>query len=253
MEVKDLTVYTCPYPKLRIGKDYDGGYVIADIPGITYSCLLSGGISNDISFEEKFIQNYQVECYAFDGTVEKLPKQSTVQFTKKNIGAHNNETTTNLHEFLDSNDNIFIKMDIEGHEFTWLKSLSSQQMDKISQIVIEFHYPFNQDIFNKFSNHVLIHFHGNNCCGLRNFKHSQIPNVFECTYIHKKYVSELIKNVQPIPSALDMQNLPKRPELNLNFPPFVHTLSSNKNIQTRKPIGVINGRWIIRNPFVPKS
>jgi hypothetical protein len=251
MNVDDLTVYKSPYPKVRIGKVYDGGYVIAEIPNIRYSCLLSGGISNDISFEEEFIRKYQTKCYAFDGTINSLPKQSVINFTKKNIGAQNNNTTTNLHEFLDSNDNIFVKMDIEGGEFPWLKSLSSKQMDKISQISIEFHNPFTQDIFNKFTNHVLIHFHGNNCCGKRWFNKVQIPNVFECTYIHKKYVTEKIKNNVPIPSSLDMPNIYNRPDLILNFPPFVTKLSSI--VPVRKPIDVINGRWFIRNPLVPES
>jgi hypothetical protein len=245
MNPADLTVYTSPYPKIRIGKDYDGGYVIANIPDIAYSCLISGGISNDISFEEEFNQRYPTPCYAFDGTINALPKESSIQFTKKNIGATNDSSTTNLHDLLDSNDTIFVKMDIEGHEFAWLKSLNQEQMDKISQIVIEFHYPFNQDILNKFSNHVLIHFHGNNCCGTRYFKGTEIPNVFECTFIHKKYVDKRVENVEPVPSALDMRNLPNKPELNLNFPPFV----ANK----RKTIGVINGRRFIWNTPISKS
>lgn len=253
MKPEDLTVYTSPYPKIRLGKDYDGGYVIADIPDITYSCLISGGISDDISFEEDFIERYQVECHAFDGTIQTLPKESSVHYTKKNIGAHNTESMTNLHELIDSNDSIFVKMDIEGYEFAWLQSLSPEQMDKISQITIEFHKPFDKDIFKKFSNHVLIHFHGNNCCGLRMFKGVQIPVVFECTYIHKKYVSELIKNVQPVPSSLDMRNLVRRPELMLNFPPFVSIPPPSTNVPPRKYIGVINGRWVVRNPSLFKS
>lgn len=253
MNPEDLTVYTSPYPKIRLGKDFDGGYVIADIPGITYSCLISGGISDDISFEEDFIRRYQVECHAFDGTISSLPKESFVHFINKNIGGHNTETATNLHDLIDNNDSIFVKMDIEGHEFEWLNSLSFEQMDKISQITIEFHKPFNQNIFKKFSNHVLIHFHGNNCCGLRMFQGVQIPVVFECTYIHKKYVTELIKNIRPVPSALDMRNLVRRPELLLNFPPFVSKPPPNVKPHTRKHIGVINGRWVIRNPLISKS
>lgn len=237
MEPEELRLYTSPYPKQRIGKEYDGGYVVAIIPNIIYSCLISGGISDDISFEEDFIQRYQTKCYAFDGTINSLPKKSSIQFTKKNIGSIDSITTTNLHDLLDSNDNVFIKMDIEGYEFSWLRSLSMQQMDKISQIVIEFHFPFNQDIFNKFTNHVLIHFHGNNCCGMRMFKGVPIPNVFECTYIHKKYVNELIKNNQPVPTPLDMRNLRSNPELQLNYPPF---------LLAGKPIGAVNGKWIIR-------
>jgi hypothetical protein len=251
MNVDDLTVYKSPYPKLRIGKHNDGGYIIANIPNIKYSCLLSGGISNDISFEEEFIKKYEIECYAFDGTIKSLPKQSTIKFTKKNIGDKNDDLTTNIHEFLNSNENVFVKMDIEGGEFSWLKSLSETQMDNISQICIEFHFPFSHDIIKKFNNHVMIHFHGNNCCGTRMFKGVQIPNVFECTYIHKKYVTEKIKNSDPIPSSLDMPNIYNRPEIMLNFPPFVTKLP--ETVSVRKPTHLINGWWSIWNPLVSKS
>jgi len=29
-----LTVFASPFTKKRLGKDYDGGYIIAEIPGI---------------------------------------------------------------------------------------------------------------------------------------------------------------------------------------------------------------------------
>jgi hypothetical protein len=53
-----LTCYKSPFKKIRLGKDYDGGYVIAEIPNASYKILLTGGIENDISFEEDFINKY---------------------------------------------------------------------------------------------------------------------------------------------------------------------------------------------------
>jgi hypothetical protein len=80
-----LTVYECPFEKKRLGRDYDGGYIIADIPDIKYSILLAGGIETDISFEEDFIKKYpNVKCFAFDGTIDKLPTDnSNIIFIKK--------------------------------------------------------------------------------------------------------------------------------------------------------------------------
>ena len=95
------------------------------------------------------------------------------------------------------------------------------------QLVIEFHNPYSSrelDIFNKINkNHVLIHFHGNNSAGVRDHKGILIPNVFECTYIHKKYYTcELIPNNEPLPSNIDMKNSIYRDDINLNYPPFVN-------------------------------
>lgn len=224
-----LTVFKSPFEKKRLGKDYDGGYIIAEIPNIKYTTLLSGGIADDISFEEDFINKYALDnAYAFDGTINKLPKEiSKITFIKKNIGFSNDNEITNLHNIIDTNECIFVKMDIEGGEINWIKSLSDKQMNKFEQIVMEFHRPFSNkkeiDAFDKINkNHYLIHFHGNNCGGTRNHKGVIIPNVFECTYLHKKYFNNPPKlNTELIPSTLDMKNTPND-EIYINYPPFVN-------------------------------
>jgi hypothetical protein len=227
MNPSALTVYKSPFPKLRLGKEYDGGYIIADIPSACYTTLLAGGIADDISFEEDFITKYPgVNSFAFDGTINKLPKvNNNIIFIKKNIGFENNSYYTNIHEIIDANESIFVKMDIEGGEIKWIKSLSDTQMNKFEQIVIEFHRPFSineMDVFDKINqNHYLIHFHGNNCCGVRNHKGCIIPNVFECTYLHKKHFTSTPElNRDLIPGVLDMKNT-TRDEICIDYPPFV--------------------------------
>jgi hypothetical protein len=229
MHPKALTVYKSPYAKKRIGKDNDGGYVIVEIPNVQYNLLLAGGIKNDISFEEAFSSIYGSRCVAFDGTINNLPKLNTnIEFVKKNIGAGNTDTLTNLHEYIDINEKIFVKMDIEGGEIPWIKSLSDTQMYKFEQIVIEFHKPYTKKkedgIFAKMNkHHVLVHFHPNNCCGTRIYKGVVMPNIFECTYLHKKYfVNEPKLNTDPVPSEIDMQNIKEKKEIILNHPPFVN-------------------------------
>lgn len=223
-----LTVYKSPFTKLRLGKDNDGGYIIAEIPNINYTILLAGGILDDISFEEDFINKYSnIKSYAFDGTINNLPKEnSNIIFIKKNIGFENNEHVTNIHDIININECIFVKMDIEGGEIPWIKSLSDEQMNKFEQIVMEFHRPFSDneiDVFDKINkNHYLIHFHGNNCCGVRNHNGVLIPNVFECTYLHKKYFTNIPElNKDLIPSNLDMKNI-DNDEIYINYPPFVN-------------------------------
>lgn len=228
MDPSVLTVYKSPYPKIRLGKDYDGGYIMVDIPNIKYDILLSGGILNDISFEEDFIKKYtDVKCIAFDGSINKLPKENDdITFINKYIGYKNSKTYTNLYDYIDTNNSIFIKMDIEGGEIPWIESLHDNQLNKFDQIVIEFHCPFSEkeiDVFDKINkNHILVHFHGNNCCGLRVHKGVNIANIFECTYLHKKYFDnepELSKDL--IPSSLDMPNT-GNPEIHIDYPPFVN-------------------------------
>jgi hypothetical protein len=228
MDPEVLTVYQCPFPKKRLGKDYDGGYIIADIPNAKYSMLLAGGIESDISFEEDFVKKFNVGCVAFDGTINGLPKpNNSIEFVKKNIGSENTNDFTNLHDIIAANDNIFVKMDIEGGEIPWLHSLNNDQLNKFDQIVMEFHNPFTDrevDVFNKINkNHTLIHFHGNNCCGSRNHKGVSIPNIFECTYIHNKFfTSPRELNKEKIPSSIDMKNVLRSDEIYINHRPFVN-------------------------------
>lgn len=230
MDPSALTVYESPFPKKRIGKDNDGGYVIADVPGLYYKLCLAGGVSDDISFEEEFCRLFpDAKCFAYDGTIFQPPPihHPNLQFVRQNIGPRNHPQFTNLHGLLESQDNIFVKMDIEGGEIPWLLSLDSTHLNNVSQMVIEFHNPFSMAeaiVFDKINRtHVLVHFHPNNCCGTRVVEGVTVPNTFECTYLHKKYFSsEPVLNRTPIPSPIDMRNVVTMDDITLTGPPFVH-------------------------------
>ena len=232
MELSLLTVYKSPFNKKRIGCNNDGGYIICDSPGIEYDILLSGGIASDISFELELCQKYKLKCLGFDGTSWCNVKDNVndnIFIINKNIGDIEGENTTDLKKYIDLHNNIFIKMDIEGDELSWVRCLSEEHLNKFSQIIMEFHFPFADDdriVFEKLNkSHLLIHFHGNNCpAGTVNFKGVVVPNVFECTYINKKYVdlNNIVLNDEVIPGILDMPNCGGM-DIFIDYPPFVHS------------------------------
>jgi hypothetical protein len=235
-----LTIYQSPFPKRRIGRWCDGGYAIADIPNIKYDALFAGGVCDDISFEEDFIR-YQsfhpIPVYAFDGTVTELPKSEfgdQIQFIQKNIGENETHTVTNLHNlFLPYTQpptaNIFVKMDIEGGEVDWIRSLRPDHMNMIGQFVMEFHRPFGQkeiDMFRKLNEtHLPIHFHPNNVGGTRIHNGVYFPNLFEVTYLHKRFFpdgkAELNRDYIPN-DRVDVRNIFDLDEIWIGHPPFVH-------------------------------
>ena len=241
--MENLIVYESPFVKQRIGKENDGGYVIVDLPD-TYDLFISGGISDDISFEESMLNLYpNLICYAFDGTVEELPnKNNRIKFYKKNIGNFNNDNVTNLHEYIRPFNNIFMKMDIEGHEFRVMPTIiEANLMHKIKQLVIEIHspgdiqlYPYyfnglsdidNVKMFDLLHNinktHTLIHFHGNNGCNLQSVDGIVLPHVFELTYIRNDfYLTEKVKNTEPLPTPLDMKNIAHKPDYEFKGFPY---------------------------------
>lgn len=197
------------HPKIRIGRKNDGGYVICDIPNIRYDLFLSGGVNDDVSFEEAFLHKFPtVPCYAFDGTIDKLPPTNyPIEFIRKNIGRNSTTSMTNLKEYISENKNIFMKMDIEGFERDLFMSLEKEDLLKLAQIVIEVHWaPAKDCVTSKLQDtHYLVHFHPNNFCKL---DASGLPAVIELTYIRKDLCSHVEISTDPIPDPiLDMKNI----------------------------------------------
>ena len=229
MFIDFFQLYKPPYQKKRVGKDNDGGYIICDIPNIQYDMLLSAGICDDISFEEHFLDIYPgVPCLAFDGTISQFPKtQKPIQYIPKNIGLNSSSTETTLLEYILHGHTIFLKMDIEGAEVPWFASLPDDALDRFAQITMEWHNPFylliEQYAFSRLQHtHILVHFHGNNCRDFETIEGVRVPYTFECTYIHKKYYTgEMIVNSECIPTSLDMPCDPLKPDLVIDYPPFV--------------------------------
>jgi hypothetical protein len=237
--MENLIVYKSPYPKLRIGKNGDGGYVINNI-STHYDILISGGVSDDISFERDFLNKHpNVKCFAFDGTVSNLPTDDDrITFVKKNLGEFETETTTNLESYFKKYDNIFLKLDIEGHEFRLFPAIY-KYLHKVKQIVIEIHSSFDiqkhqayyqslndithDSMFSLLNNinktHTLVHIHGNNGCGLGSINGIALPYVFECTYIRNDFVIDKIQNDIPFPTNLDYPNVSSKDQYSLiGFP-----------------------------------
>ena len=242
--MENLILYNSPFPKKRIGRLRDGGYVIADLPG-KYNLLIAGGVSDDISFEEAMIDNYPgLICFAFDGTVSRLPPtKKPINFVKKNLGNTNSESLTDLQEYFRMADDIFFKIDIEGHEFRVLPGIiESGSISKIKQLVVEIHTPLdihnnksyysedlqtleNKDMFDLISQlnktHTLIHFHANNCCPMQKIDGRDLPHVFELTFIRNDFVEEKIWNTRSLPTVLDKPNGPERPDYIFEEYPYV--------------------------------
>jgi hypothetical protein len=240
--METLIVYTSSFPKKRIGKENDGGYVIAELPG-NYDLFISGGIADDNTFETSFLQKYtNIPCYAFDGSVSALPQPNEeIVFIKKYLGNRTNDTETNLHEYIEPYKHIFMKIDIEGHEFRLLPSfIENNFINKIKQLVIEIHSPADIalhpdyyvglehiknkhmfDLFQKMNRtHTLIHFHANNGCDMNTIDGIHIPFVFELTYIRNDYIIEKKKNTESLPTSMDMQNVLYKPDYMLSGFPY---------------------------------
>ena len=220
-----VRVYASPREKERLGREHDGGYILCALDG--YDGFLSGGIADDVSFEVDVLRLHPtLVCHAFDGTIAQPPATpSRLVFEPRNIGAVESPTETNLHSFLDDHDNVLVKMDIEGAEYAWLESLSTEQLAAIRQLVIEFHPPLSDRrtaVLSRLTHtHRLVHFHPNNESGTRDFNGVAVPLLFEATYIRRsEFTVAPPLSHDPIPGPLDRPNLPERPEIHLSGYPY---------------------------------
>jgi hypothetical protein len=227
---KFLEVYTPVNNKIRYGNKGDGGYVIAG--GLEYDLFISGGISDDSSFENKFLEVHDVPAYAYDGTIENPPVDlpTHVNLVRKNIDDENN-----LYSLIDSYENVFVKMDIEGHEWHWFYNMPEKTLSKIKQMSVEFHrwdknhasaYEFRDDakkihnnVFEKLAKtHNIIHIHGNNNASMER----NVPVVAEITYVRKD-IPVSGRNTKPFPhEGLDFPNISDKEEIILDGYPYVH-------------------------------
>jgi hypothetical protein len=242
-----LILYKPPFQLDRIGSpDGDGGYMVCNLPG-SYDIIIAGGVSSNIDFEIDLCERYPgLKCFAFDGTVESLPAPNEkITFVKQNVG-NGSDGTTNLKEYIGEYENVFLKMDIEGHEFRVFPELSDV-MHRIKQIVVEIHspgdiqlhptyfkgladitHPVMFDILSMINKtHTLVHVHPNNGCEVHTYEGTVLPNVFECTFIRNEFVTSKVKNILPLPKSCDVPNVRDKPVVVFTEYPFRNTGQSS--------------------------
>jgi hypothetical protein len=163
---------------VRIGRDYDGGYLVSRADVALADCLVGLGLNDDWSFEASFRKSSNVEIYAFDASVGGRYFLSAalnglfcpsarggvwrlwrtwwryLSFFSK-VGVNHIEKhvgTAPVHGRVPHRDyialarvlddlphhKIFLKIDIEGDEYGLLDELVSRA-GRLSGCVIEFH------------------------------------------------------------------------------------------------------------------
>jgi hypothetical protein len=220
--LESLRVYETPLTLMRVGRPHDGGYVCAKLP-ITPDLILSGGIADDNSFEDHLCSLYPtVTCRAFD------PEGNGGAYRPANYKFEHRKLPP-MSEF-PMHSNIFAKVDIEGGEWEWLKAMSHSHLCSLAQLVIEVHDMGNRSDDDwaqlaRLTQYVtLIHCHPNNWDTFVEIDGVKIPKTIELTYVKSSTSQSMKKSFskKPIPSALDMSNLANRPDLKIDWEPFVH-------------------------------
>lgn len=136
------------------------------------------------------------------------------QFSKKNgdLGGQNN---------------LIMKMDIEGAEWSVLESVPESLFQYFRQMVFEFHDLIKHDdnveddirlkVFQKLNKtHQIVWVHGNNCTGAVGNQEMTIPASIEVLYLNK-ILYDFDDAGAKLPLTIDMPNLPGRMDFDLSY------------------------------------
>lgn len=214
-------------PLIRMGSEYDGGYLIPDDLDGIQACF-SPGVGNLIDFELD-CQNRGMVVFLADNTIDgnNLPLDK-FHYTNKNIASYTNETLMTIDDWVNTSgvtesSDLLLQMDIEGSEYAALANMSDTLQKRFRIIALEFHglhNLWNQDyfiiaaeVFSKLlETHHCVHIHPNNCDTYVEKEGVKIPITAEFTFIRKDRVNTFEK-VKTMPHPLDTDNAPELPSL----------------------------------------
>ena len=205
-EMKDFAKTLWPissdHELIRIGGSNDGGYLVPDDLSDIKACF-SPGVSDLADFEKDLLTSFGIDSHLCDYSVESPPANfEPLSFTKKFLGANNNDKQITLHDWCHSLENEFIsndyilQMDIEGGEYETILTTPTEILNRFRIMIIEIHdveswshpifYNLVKSFFEKLlANFNILHNHPNNFCGLISLGGFKFPKVMEMTFLRK--------------------------------------------------------------------
>lgn len=223
-----LQPQTSDFPKIRVGSMGDGGYVLPDdLDGL--SAVLSLGVGGEVSFDAWFADR-GVPIYQYDPTVDGPPTpHPRFEFSKLAWAPTDGDGGMSLDGMmrrhgLDNSNDVLLKFDTEGAEWSCLPAISPERLKQCRLIVCELHGLNNlqvPDFLRQFSDivnmltryHTVVHLHANNCCGMSLVEGVPVPAVIELTLLRNDRSDSFVPSTEPIPGPLDYPSMTDRPDL----------------------------------------
>ena len=210
--------------KVRLGRPFDGGYVIPAEFATLVDGLLAFGIGDDLSFENEFCDQHPGRVLAFDHIIQTVPyRRPRVEFVPKGVGPKAAADLITLNKVV--LDGPFarpmIKMDIEGTEWRVLASCSDRVFERVPILVFELHgmlanTPLQNLVFSRLLEHYEpIHVHANNVGPVLEVDRQLYPEWLEVTFLHKDLVGDAPVDRGAYPTKCDYPNFSERADVKL--------------------------------------
>ncbi len=196
----------------------------------------SFGINDDVSWDLDMAQ-HGYDIFMYDPTINALPQEhERFHFFKEGIlGVEVPEKSMHTLDYFikrnghENKSNMILKMDVEGAEWSFLSTVTSETLNQFDQMVFEFHdltEPKDQSVMNATlacinkinRTHSLVHLHGNNWSKTLHLDNKILfPGALELTYV-KTSNYELVddENIY-LPPPLDYPNNSKFPDIPLGY------------------------------------
>jgi hypothetical protein len=236
--IETLNTYNVFSPKIRIGNNSDGGYVINESISHCTRRLISIGMGLEDSFERDWFSRYNTPIEAYDGSVtcQTLCDVHQNEINKKifyiNHHVGNLQNQIPLGSIVADKADVLLKVDVEGAEYSIFDNFTFG--DNIVGLVLEVHDLYikeNQqklaEIINtKLSDFVLFHLHGNSWGKTFDLNLSKIqtngiiiknfPIVMELSFINKRLLGnwEIENSTFPV-NGIDFSNNSAEPDIDL--------------------------------------
>lgn len=210
---------------VRLGKVYDGGYLVNKHDVLKSTQLVTFGIGQDFSFEEQFYSINQCPIIAYDDSslVETNVNYQTF-FTGNNVHVKSKVDITNVETIISQlPENTFLKCDIEGGEYELL-DVVIRNSKLFSGMVFEFHDIHKYESINELMcfiskvNQKLVHIHINNYMYYKvgdEPNQQIIPDVVELVFSSSDNVTW--SNEIVLPHIFDMPNNPLDSDFRILF------------------------------------
>ena len=164
--------------------------------GIAYSF----GINDDVAWDSDMVKR-GYDIYMYDHTISALPEEcARFHFDRKGISAGSISVAPlfTLEDLLRENghsgiQHMVLKMDVEGAEWGFLHSTSSDVLQQFDQIVFELHGLLNLDKQEEIlaalrkinATHQLVHIHANNYANSVSWGELVVSDAIEVSYIRR--------------------------------------------------------------------
>ena len=219
------------FDKIRVGSEFDGGYIQLD-DYKRLSLALSLGIGNNDDWDLATASK-GVPVKQFDYAIDRAPSNhSLLEFKCKKISGIKSSDAVTLPELVAQHadrdhPNIILKIDIEGEEWDVFDHVDNTTLARIAQIVCEFHYlhklhdPQFYDtalrVFKKLHDlFVVFHVHANNFGSIVNIGNVAIPQTLEISFANRSCYS--FKDThESFPTAIDRPNNPHVADIYLGY------------------------------------